>query len=378
MPQYSPDLLTSDIGIMMRDEYKLFLAYKYEPKDILEGLKIFFLPSMRTRRDQNLFWLIMARIQVNYGCLFDEVKQNALAVIESGEDIMQWEEYVLIEKHISTGQSLTSELIRKNYSNFLENPVEGANLFLEKFKKLQDEKLVENLQDDSIPVEVLHYYSDESNSKIEVFGNDGKKYLKKRINVIKSLKHDIDNYSPTKKKFSKPYTFDPGWKIGDVYAYKLLEDEDERNELKGIDFYNKYILFEVIGINRRPISRIMPSLAAETSVFIKPFVFIDEKLPDIDLLNKLEYIKKLRFRHEGNYEKLGKFHKDKDEIDIVCFYGEIRTYKKMNLVKLKEGSILHSEVENKSVGCANVFASRIPYFIANLLKKFLAETLIAS
>jgi hypothetical protein len=252
MPQHGPDLFSSDIGSTMREEYKYLLAFRYEPNDVYQVIKKYFISDSSSKRDMNLFWLIMARIQVNYGWLIEEVKEEALKVIESGEDLLQWKEYVLIEKHIVSYQTMTNEIIQKNVIMSTDNIQESAQTFLEEFRKLQEEKLIEYLQDDNLPVEVLHYFNDAGFSKIEIFGVDGKKYLKKRIEVIETLKNDINNFMPSKKKFSKPYSFDPEWKIGDVFAYKLLEEEDKNRWIMDVAFYNKYILFPVgSGSNQR-------------------------------------------------------------------------------------------------------------------------------
>ena len=373
MPQHGPDLFSSDIGSIMRDEYKYFLAFKYEPNEVLEIFKKYFLDDSSSNRDINLFWLVMARIQLNYGCLLDEVKEKALKIIESGEDIKQWEEYVLVEKHISNYQSMTNELIQKNLMKDINNIQENAQAFLEEFQKLQDAKLVEYLQNDNLPIEVLHYFNDNGFSKIEVFGNDGKKYLKKRIEVIKKLRNDIACFEPSKKKFSKPYSFDPEWKIGDVFAYKLVEGEDQHGWIKDVNFYDKYILFEVIGIERKPISRILTSLAVQTEVCVKPLIFVDDSLPNVSLLDNLEYLSKRRIRYKDNIEKHGRFIKDQDAIFFVSFYGETRKFKKMKFIKLREGTKIESDVMIKNVGYSNVFISSLPYNIAINLKDYLNE-----
>lgn len=373
MPQHGPDLFSSDIGSIMRDEYKNFLAFNYEPKDVLVIFKKYFLHDSSSKRDKDLFWLIMARMQVNYGCLLDEVRDKALMVIESGDDIKQWEEYAFIEKHISSYQVITNELIQKNLLKDVDNIQERAQTFLEEFHKLQDEKLTEYLQDDHLPEEVLRYFNEKGFSKIEIFGNDGKKYLKKRIEVIETLEKDIANFEPSKKKFSKPYSFDPEWKIGDVYAYKLVEEEDQYGWIKDVNFYDKYILFEVVGIDRKAISRILPSLAVRTEVCVKSYIFIDDTLPNISELDNLEYLSMRRIRYKDNIEKLGKFIKDKEAIFFVIFYGETKKIKKMQLIKLKEGYKTESDVKINNVGYSNVFISHLPYSIANDLKHYLDE-----
>ncbi|MDP2425264.1 MAG: hypothetical protein Q8M70_02730 [bacterium] len=373
MPQYGPDLFSSDIGSIMREECKYLLAFRYEPNEVYQVIKKYFISDSSSKRDMNLFWLIMARIQVNYGCLIEEVKEEALKVIESGEDISQWKEYVLIEKHVASYQTMTNEIIQKNVFKGMDNIQESAQTFLEEFQKLQAEKLIEYLQDENLSEEVLHYFNDAGFSKIEIFGDDGKKYLKKRVEVLETLKNDIDSFKPSKKKFSKPYSFDPEWKIGDVYAYKLLEEEDQKRWIMDVDFYNKYILFEVVGINRKPKSRIIPTLVTQTEVCVKPLVFIHDSLPEILELIKFEYLNMRRTPYKDNIEKHGKFIKDKDAIFFVSFYGETREFKKMKLIKLKEGTKTEGDVKISNIGYSNVSIVYLPYCIANDLSHYLNE-----
>ena len=362
MPQYAPDLFSSDIGSIMRDEYKNFLAFKYKPVVILVFFKKYFLDGVSNDRDVNLFWLIMARLQVNYGCLLDEVKEEAIKVIESNEDIRQWEEYVDIEKYLFSPQDESHSIIEAIQSIDItnSNPLENPEKILEQFRVIQDKQKEDLFNDENTPVEVLHYYSDDSYSKIAVFGKDGKKYLKKRIEVIKKLKIDIANFEPKQKKVSKPYVFDPSWKIGDLYAYPTDNIEDKWNKLKGVDYTGKYILFEVIGVKRKSISRIYPELAKKTDIYIKAFYYFEEDLPEDKRLNDLEYLKRPRIRYKDNIEKLGRFHKDIDEVINLSFYSEVRKFKKVNLIKLRDGTV-DENIENVPSSMVSVeFFSELP------------------
>ncbi|MGE4319899.1 MAG: hypothetical protein AB7E61_00455 [Acholeplasmataceae bacterium] len=341
MPQYAPDLFSSDIGSIMRDEYKNFLAFKYKSEEILMIFKKFFLDGVSNDRDLNLFWLVLARIQINYGYLLDEVKEEAIKIIESNEDIKQWEEYVSIERYLFTPQDATLSIMEtiKSLDMTDLNPLENTENILEQFRAIQDKQKEELFNDENTPIEVLQYHRDDSFSKIAVFGKDGKKYLKKRIEVINKLRDDIENYKPKQKKFSKPYFFDPHWKVGDIYAYPTDNIEDKENRLKGIDYKGKFILFEVIGINKKSISRIYPELAKDAEIYIKVFYYFEEDLPDDKKFKDLDYLKRLRIRYKDNIEKLGQFHEDIDMIIHLSFYSEVRKFNKATLIKLREGTI---------------------------------------
>lgn len=367
MGQQGPDLFSSDIGYIMRNEYKFLLSFGYHPEDVLGFFKNYFLDESSTKSEQNLFWLIMARMQVNYGNLLEEVKQNALKVIESEEDIKQWEEYVIIEKHVNTPVKLINEINMTDVVFNPDNPEEFSAQFVRRFDEVKNSNAINLLDQSNIPSLVKEYLNNDDFSKIEVFGEDAKKYLKKRKIIIQTLHSDIIDFEPQKKYFAKPNFFDPEWKIGDIYA-SLVKKENDKNQHLNEYYYDKYIMFEVVDINRKPISRIIPSLAAEVTVFIKPFMYLDDKLPNLKDIEELEYTYKSRINFGDTFERLGKFDESKQEIYGIFFYNSKRKLKKMDLIKIRDGSGTESEQEISGIGCGHIFVDRINITIAIHLK----------
>jgi len=84
------------------------------------------------------------------------------------------------------------------------------------FKQLEKSKQVEIEENESLPDEVRSYYKNNDFSKIMIFGPDGKKYYKKRIQVLEKLKIDIENFVYNPKKLTIKVNLDPKWKIGDI------------------------------------------------------------------------------------------------------------------------------------------------------------------
>lgn len=371
MAQYSPDLLRSDIGGTMRDEYIYLSSFRISPEVILRIFKKFFLGSEPTKNEQNLFWLIMARIQVNYGVLCDEVKNEAMKVIASGEDIQQWEDYENMEKHLISYSSITQEFI-DNISKMKQDHNDlSAEFVVDLLKQLEISKRNQVEENEDLPDEVRTYYQKSDFSKIMVFGKDGRKYHKKRVEVLKKLKEDIENFVYNPKKLTTRVDFDPKWKIGDVYAIQLEQLPQTFNRDRLVDEIGKYIVFEVSGINRKPISIILPDLGYHTSIFIQPFLYLDDKLPSMEQLAHLEYVPKENTSFFSPKPLGPKYLLHQPQVLWVSFYRASRIYKKLKFVQLKKGSI---DVSDASISTTNpplVFAFSIQSDIAAIIKKYL-------
>lgn len=371
MAQHSPDLFSSDIGGTMRDEYKSLSSFGISPEDILSIFKKYFLSNNPTKNEQNLFWLIMARIQVNYGVLCDEVKNEALKVIASGEDIQQWEAYANIEKHQFSYPSITQELI-DNFTNmkFDQNENIDDNV-VNVFKQLEKSKQIEIEENETLPDEVRSYYQNKDFSKIMVFGPDGKKYLKKRIQVLEKLKNDIENFVYNPKKLTIKVELDPKWKIGDIYAMQFDDLTQTYHKDYLADEIGKYIVFEVTGINRKPISEILPEYGYHTSIFIQAFLYLDYTIPTIEQLEHLDYIPKENASLFSPKPVGPKYLIQKPQVFQVSFYQASRIFKKLNFIKLKEGSIDVSDTPLSGTGTLMAFISSIQSGIAFKIKKYL-------
>lgn len=371
MAQHSPDLFSSDIGGTMRDEYKSLSSFGISPEDILSIFKKYFLSSNPTKNEQNLFWLIMARIQVNYGVLCDEVKSEAMKVIASGEDIQQWEAYANIEKYLFSYPALTQELIDNTSHLKLDQNDNSEDNIVNMFKKLEKSKQTEIEENETLPDEVRSYYQNNDFSKIMVFGPDGKKYLKKRIQVLEKLKNDIENFVYNPKKLTIKVELDPKWKIGDIYAIQFDDLTQTYHKDYLVDEIGKYIVFEVTGINRQPISEILPDYGYHTAIFIQSFLYLDYTIPTIQQLAHLDYLPKENVSLFSPKPVGPKYLLQKPQVFQVSFYQASRIFKKLNFIKLKEGSIDVSETPVNGTGTLLVFISSIQSDIAFKVKKYL-------
>lgn len=371
MAQHSPDLFSSDIGGTMRDEYKNLSSFGISHEDILEIFKKYFLGSNSTKNEQNLFWLIMARIQVNYGVLCDEVKNEALKVIASGEDIQQWRDYANIEKYLFSYPSLTQELIDNMSHMKLDQNENFEDNVVNVFEQLEKSKQTEVEENEALPDEVRSYYKNNDFSKIMVFGPDGKKYHKKRIEVLEKLRDDIENFVYNPKKLTIKVNLYPKWKIGDIYAMQFDDLTQTYHKDYLADEIGKYIVFEVTGINRKPISKILPDYGYKTSIFIQPYLYLDYTVPTIEQLAHLDYLPKENASLFSPKPLGPKYLIQKPQVFQASFYQASRAFKKLKFIKLKEGSIDVSETPVSGTGTLLVFISSLQSDIALIVKKYL-------
>ncbi len=374
MAQYGPDLFSSDVGGIMRDEYKALTSFGISPLDILGIFKKYFLGTFPTKNELNLFWLIMARIQVNYGVLCDEVKNEALRVIASGEDIRQWEAYTNIEKYFVSYPSISKEFI-DNVFKLQHNQNENIDVnLINLYQKMESTKLNQIEEDEALPDEVRSYYRNKDFSKILIYGHDGKKYTKKRIQVIEKLKLDIETFLYKPKRVTNQVECDPMWKIGDIYAIQIDDIAREYHKDVLSNEIGKFVTFEVTGINRQPISKILPNYGYRVSIFIQPFLYLDDAMPTLEQIAKLDYLPKDNTSLFSPKPLGSKYLVQKPQVLAVSFYHEVRAFKRMKLIQLKSGI---AEVSENPVNTSNtilVFISQVQNAIAFKVKKYLEST----
>ena len=371
MAQHGPDLFSNDLGYYMREEYKKLSYFGFDPEQIIRIFKTHFLRNNNDRNDHNLFWLILARIQVNYGVLCEEVKNEALKVIDSGEDIQQWKQYSEIENHLFSYPAISQELI-ETIPKLLSEPSEHfENDLVDMFKKIEKAKLEEFQNQDNLPDEVHRYLKQSYMSKIMVFGLDGNKYYMKRIQVLDKLKKDIENFSYDPKKLSIKIDFDPKWKIGDIYTIRL-DDIQQSHFGKYLDPNDtKYIAFEVFNIIRKPISTILPELAYNTTVYIKVFLYLDDKKPTLEQLVNIDYMPRMIsnfFVSNGPHER---YSNHNPQIYDLSFYNSVRAFNKLKFIQLRVGNMEYSEDEINTSETRLVFAKDFQGTLIYEMKKYL-------
>jgi len=86
MGAWGMGIFDDDTALDISGEYKALLAFGTSEDEAYQLVKDDFLKDMVGTEGEGLFWIVMAAVQQKYGILLPEVKENALRVIDNGED----------------------------------------------------------------------------------------------------------------------------------------------------------------------------------------------------------------------------------------------------------------------------------------------------
>lgn len=92
MGTWSPRIFDNDGASDIISEYKILLGYGIPPLEAYKKIKDYFYPDYQGSFDEDVYWLAIALYQWQNGILLDEVKENAIKVLEDGTYIEQWKE----------------------------------------------------------------------------------------------------------------------------------------------------------------------------------------------------------------------------------------------------------------------------------------------
>lgn len=129
------------------------------------------------------------------------------------------------------GEQITQELIEQN-SDMLEDPDDGPVFWL----ALADVQWKMGRLEDMVKKNALNII--EGNVDLKRCQSEDLKNIKKRMCVLSELKERLLNPQPEMKRVSQYHLYHCDWKIGDVYAYRLLGDYAKEK-----DFFGKYLFF---------------------------------------------------------------------------------------------------------------------------------------
>ena len=92
MRTWGAKLYQDDLALDIKDEYKSLLEKgKTNEKAIKEMLETFE-EEIEDEDEGPIFWLVFADVLWNYGRLTEEIKKKAIEEIESGRDLVKWEQ----------------------------------------------------------------------------------------------------------------------------------------------------------------------------------------------------------------------------------------------------------------------------------------------
>jgi hypothetical protein len=92
MGAWGPAIFSDDTAADVRDEFKTLVGNGLDPVEATERLLSEWADVVEDPDDGPVFWLALAATQARLGRLVDEVRDRALAVIDSGENLRRWEE----------------------------------------------------------------------------------------------------------------------------------------------------------------------------------------------------------------------------------------------------------------------------------------------
>jgi hypothetical protein len=84
-------LFSDDLASDLRDDYKSLLSEGFSTEEAKVRILKQYKSSLVDSEEAGVFWIALAAVMWQYGRLDDETLQNALAVIDSGEDLKRWE-----------------------------------------------------------------------------------------------------------------------------------------------------------------------------------------------------------------------------------------------------------------------------------------------
>jgi len=111
-----------------------------------------------------------------------------------------------------------------------------------------------------------------------------KQTLKAREKVRNDLKEKLLAPPLPKRKVPKPRIQKPRWQIGDVIVSQIVCPT-----FKDKWYYNKYVLYRVVQLDRYSISSLKPDLAYSEHAYGALYNWIGDDVPDPSILNTLSY-----------------------------------------------------------------------------------------
>lgn len=91
MGAWGTAIFSDDDACDVRDEFRNLIAAGYSAEQATRQL-IAVSPEVDSDPDETVFWLALAATQWKHGRLTDDVLDRALQIIESGQDLLRWQD----------------------------------------------------------------------------------------------------------------------------------------------------------------------------------------------------------------------------------------------------------------------------------------------
>jgi len=292
MSIFGTKLYSDEFASLVKEEYRKLIGLGIDDFKA-ESLVLDYYHELLGTEYESVFWLSFAYSQWYIGRLSDNIKLKALEVIDSGRDLVKWENAVKHEelKKYSGSQSykinLLNEILRKSQKQVLESEglektdYETQLKNIEKIMELYSENSPFSEEIEKKPAELA---DDPFLNDILLINGSSKKKLELRKNELRFIRECI--CSPQIfRKVAKPYFTISPWNEGDIIAFRLKELDNEFSKLN-----QKWVAFRVLSVTSKPVSRILPELAVEQDISIGLYNYIDDEIPSSTKLNYSDYI----------------------------------------------------------------------------------------
>jgi hypothetical protein len=109
--------------------------------------------------------------------------------------------------------------------------------------------------------------------------------IKKRRAVLSKLKGELMSEPLPRRKVPKPSSYEkPRWEVGDIVSSKLRNYDMPEDY-----YYNRYVLYRVIALEKTPLSHLKPDLASSVWPTAILFDWMGDAVPDAAVIDSLGY-----------------------------------------------------------------------------------------
>src|ERR1044071_4951326 len=91
MGTWGTALYSDDLAADLRDEFRDLIGDGLSSTEAVRKLRTDFSSSLRDADEASVFWLALADTGWRIGRLDEQVRQKALSIIDSGQDLRRWE-----------------------------------------------------------------------------------------------------------------------------------------------------------------------------------------------------------------------------------------------------------------------------------------------
>ncbi len=114
---------------------------------------------------------------------------------------------------------------------------------------------------------------------------ESKSLYNKRKKVLEDLREKLNSAQPLEKKVRKLKIHKATWKVGDVLLYKIKDEQFKDNK-----WYQKYVVFKVIGIAKSNIGSLPREYSDEQNI-VGLCNWVGDSVPDFKVIKNLDFIK---------------------------------------------------------------------------------------